>query len=215
MNKITGKIVGYKVLKPDEPKLDLTALSKPKGINETIERDDVISGKTYKIRPSNGNDSYYITINNQMIDGIRYPMEMFINSKNVEHFQWIAAITRMISAVFRKGGDIHFIVDELSVIHDPIGGYWGKDRLTGKGKYYKSIIHELGSVVEEHLAKLAIKNGLVKPVTVESIKEEKATKEDADSYPPNATSCKLCQHRAVVTLDGCATCLNCGDSKCG
>lgn len=147
MNKIEGKIVGYQVKTKLEPQL--TKLKE--GINENTKRENTLSGRTYKIKPSTGEDSYYITINNQVVEGKQHPIEIFINSKNVAHFQWVTVITRMLSAVFRKGGDVHFLVEELSAIYDPIGGYWGKDRVTGKGKQYKSIIHELGDVIEEHL----------------------------------------------------------------
>lgn len=117
-----------------------------------IERQSKLSGKTYKIKVNDY--SYYITINNQEIDGVIRPIEIFINSKNIEHFQWVTLVTRLISAIFRKGGDFEFIIDELAAIHDPKGGYWGKDRLTGKAIYYNSIINEIGSVVKEHLLSL-------------------------------------------------------------
>ena len=171
MQMITQKIIGYKVkhidgegilLPEDINNLPSTSTITevileevpPKGIHEKVKREDTLTGKTYKIRPGSG-ESYYITINNQSINEILYPMEIFINSKDVKHFQWVASITRMISAVFRKGGSIEFIVDELSAIHDPAGGYWGKDRITGKSIFYQSIVHEIGDVIKEHLMNLS------------------------------------------------------------
>jgi hypothetical protein len=117
-----------------------------------INRESKLSGKTYKIKVNNY--SYYITINNQEINGVIKPIEIFINSKNIEHFQWVTLVTRLLSAIFRKDGDFTFIIDEFAAIHDPKGGYWGKNRLTGKAIYYNSIINEIGAVIDEHLNSL-------------------------------------------------------------
>lgn len=260
MNKITSKIISYKVLTKDKEEMDVplenTASIAPDskiiGINsekvavnpirDKIKRESTLQGSTYKIHPANGTDSYYITINNQLVDNILHPIEIFINSKNVEHFQWVTSITRMISAVFRKGGEYDFIVDELSAIHDPIGGYWGKDRITGKGKFYKSLVHEIGDVIAEHLAYIKETNLKASYIVEEhtyverevlerreelfnnKIKQpEKSTitldtlyiEEAVSAFPANATMCKKCSYKSVVILDGCPTCLQCGDSKCG
>jgi hypothetical protein len=145
---------------------------------------------------------------------------MFINSKNLDHYQWIVALTRIISAVFRKGGDVTFLVDELKAVFDPRGGYWKPG-----GKFMPSIIAELGYIVEKHLILIGM---LVKPELDAGQKkmiEEKraefeagARQRDAFSkseYPEGAQLCAKCSTAAAVRMDGCMTCLSCGDSKCG
>ena len=98
----------------------------------------------------------YVTINDIVLnEGTQYeqrrPFEIFINSKNLDHFQWIVALTRIISAVFRKGGDTTFLVDELKAVFDPRGGYWQPG-----GKFMPSIIAELGHVIERHLQMIGL-----------------------------------------------------------
>ncbi len=149
---------------------------------------------------------------------IRRPFEIFINSKSVEHYQWIVALTRIMSAVFRKGGDITFLVEELHSVFDPQGGYWNK------GKYVPSLIAEIGNIIEQHLKHIGLLqqeselgNGQVEEKSTAS--ESAPQLNDADSaddhFPVNAALCKKCLSRSLVQKDGCMTCLNCGDSKCG
>jgi hypothetical protein len=146
-----------------------------------------------------------------------HPFEIFVNSKNMEHFQWILALTRVISAVFRKGGDATFLVDELKQVFDPQGGYFKKG-----GKFMPSLVAEIGDVLDRHMRRIGL-------ITEEALSEahlaliaekrEAATNsseesEDA-SYPPGAQLCQKCFTNAMVMMDGCMTCLSCGDSKCG
>ena len=166
----------------------------------------------------------YVTINDIVLNGgteheKRRPFEIFINSKNLDHYQWIVALTRIISAVFRKGGDVTFLVEELKAVFDPRGGYWQ----TG-GKFMPSIIAELGHIVEKHL--IAI--GLMAPPELDEHQkqilaekraefEESKRQQDAFSsteYPEGAQLCSKCNTVAVIMMDGCMTCLSCGDSKC-
>ncbi len=150
----------------------------------------------------------------------RRPFEIFINSKNLDHYQWIVALTRIMSAVFRKGGDVTFLVDELKAVFDPRGGYWQPG-----GKFMPSIIAELGHIVEKHLLGI----GLLKSVEHSAEQHEFLAKKreefesrdrqaDAfaqNSFPEGAQLCGKCNTAAAVLLDGCLTCLNCGYSKCG
>jgi len=167
----------------------------------------------------------YVTINDIVLnEGTKYeqrrPFEIFVNSKNLDHFQWIVALTRIISAVFRKGGDVTFLVDELKAVFDPRGGYWQPG-----GKFMPSIIAELGYVIERHLQSIGL---LRKPALDEHqqklIDEKRAEFEarakQADAFakshfPEGAQLCAKCSTAAVVMMDNCMTCLNCGDSKCG
>jgi hypothetical protein len=167
----------------------------------------------------------YVTINDIVLnqntdDEKRRPFEIFINSKNLDHYQWIVALTRVISAVFRKGGDVTFLVDELKAVFDPRGGYWQPG-----GKFMPSIIAELGYIVEKHLISI----GLLTTTELDEHQKELLEKkreeyenakkqQDAFSkseYPEGAQLCAKCNETSVIMLDGCMTCLACGDSKCG
>jgi len=146
-----------------------------------------------------------------------YPFEIFVNSKNMEHFQWILALTRVISAVFRKGGDATFLVDELKQVFDPQGGYFKKG-----GRFMPSLVAEIGDVLDRHMRRIGlITEEELSEAHVALINEKREaatqkTEEDTEaSYPPGAQLCQKCFATAVVMMDGCMTCLSCGDSKCG
>jgi len=213
-----------------EPAVEMThdrqgRSSKVVRMTEEVQRPEMLIGSTYKIKTPVSDHAMYVTINDIVLNEDtpyeqRRPFEVFINSKNLDHFQWIVALTRIISAVFRKGGDVTFLVDELKAVFDPRGGYW-----QAGGKFMPSIIAELGYVIEKHLQTI----GLLKKVELDDnekklIAEKKAefqerTKQtDAfakSHFPEGAQLCAKCSTAAVVMMDGCMTCLNCGDSKCG
>jgi len=139
----------------------------------------------------------------------------------MEHFQWVIALTRVVSAVFRKGGDVTFLVEELRSVYDPNGGYFKKG-----GVFMPSLVAEIGAVIEKHLKAIGlIESEEMSEVTKRILAEKRAefeashttaTNDDkAGDYPPNATMCGKCSTKAVIVMDGCATCLSCGDSKCG
>jgi len=201
-------------------------------MHETLQRPDKLIGSTYKLKVPDHVSSHamYITINDVILNEgteheLRRPFEVFINSKNLEHYQWIVALTLIMSATFRKGGDITFLVEELKSVFDPRGGYWNK------GKYMPSIIAELGNVIEQHLIDIGMLQAPeLDPHQQKLIDDKKAelnaTSSEAtqssgdgapaeDAWQANATHCNKCNHKAVMVRDGCATCLNCGDSKCG
>lgn len=199
-------------------------------IHENLERPEMLIGSTYKIKTPLSEHSLYITINDMILNQgtsheFRRPFEVFINSKNMDHFQWIVALTRVMSAVFRKGGDITFLVEELHSVFDPKGGY-----LKAGGRYIPSLVAEIGDVIEMHLKNIGmIPSREIDPSQQEyldkkrkeylnasssnSEKQETATSDS--SFPAGATLCSKCNVKAVVRIDNCATCLNCGDSKCG
>lgn len=149
----------------------------------------------------------------------RRPFEIFINSKSLEHYQWIVALTRIISAVFRKGGDVTFLVEELRSVFDPKGGYWNK------GKYVPSLIAEIGNVIETHLTEIGMlkvpgldehQQAFLAEKQAQLQAQQQAEEQSAGSgFPPSAALCYKCHTKALVQKDGCMTCLNCGDSKCG
>lgn len=231
--KIEKKIVGYQVLsgqkadaEPSPPKIV------PLEMNEKIKRPDFLLGSTYKIKPPISEHAMYITINDILLNEDtdhekRLPYEVFINSKSMEHFQWVIALTRVISAVFRKGGDVTFLIEELSSVYDPNGGYYKKG-----GVYMPSLVAEISSVIEKHLVSIGlIKNEEMSDTTKKILAEKKAqfenlggtpvqevvsTKtEEENPFPANASLCRKCHNKSVIVMDGCQTCLNCGDSKCG
>ena len=235
MIKIDEKIVGYAVSQPDtDEKSEKPEYRREGGgesgaevirMHEKLERPEVLVGSTYKVKTPMSDHAMYVTINDIILNQgtefeKRRPFEIFINSKNLDHYQWIVALTRIMSAVFRKGGDVAFLVDELKAVFDPRGGYWQPG-----GKFMPSIIAELGYIVEKHLITIGL---LSKPELDESQKEliaqKRAEYEDGlkqkdafaeSEYPAGAQLCSKCNTAAVIMMDGCMTCLSCGDSKCG
>ena len=194
-------------------------------MHEEIQRPEVLIGSTYKIKTPVSDHAMYVTINDIVLnEGTEYeqrrPFEIFINSKNLDHFQWIVALTRIISAVFRKGGDVAFLVDELKAVFDPRGGYWQPG-----GKFMPSIIAELGYVIEKHLQSIGLMRKTELDAHQKKLIEQKraefearAKQQDAfakSHFPEGAQLCSKCSTAAVVMMDGCMTCLNCGESKCG
>ena len=223
--KIEKKIVSYSVVeKIDEQKDEKKEIpAEVVRIGEPLARPDKITGSTYKVKTPVTEHALYITINDVIMnEGTdqehRRPFEIFVNSKNMEHFQWIVGLTRVMSAVFRKGGDLTFLIEELESVFDPNGGYYKK-----RGKYVPSLVAELGQVLEEHLQNI----GMLKVTEPEEhqqqlIDDKKAeylkknpNKLDESGFPKDAQLCNKCQTKAAIMMDGCLTCLNCGESKCG
>ncbi|MBA3562690.1 MAG: NrdJb [Gammaproteobacteria bacterium] len=225
--KIDRKIVKYSVAKPEAPKVskEKPAESKVIRMHEKLERPEMLVGSTYKVKTPVSDHAMYVTINDIVLnEGTKHenrrPFEIFINSKNLDHYQWIVALTRIISAVFRKGGDVTFLVEELKAVFDPRGGYWQPG-----GKFMPSIIAELGYIIEKHLQNIGLlartelddhQRKLIAEKRAEF--EARAKQQDAfaaSDFPAGAQLCGKCSTAAVVMLDGCMTCLSCGDSKCG
>jgi hypothetical protein len=259
--KISKKITGYAVQTPED-KARAEAAEAARAVaeepapvevpsaevihmHERVERPERLDGSTYKIKSPLFEHALYVTINDIVLNEgtaheSRRPFEVFINSKNMDHFQWAVALTRIMSAVFRKGGDVTFIVEELKAVFDPRGGYF-----KAGGVYMPSIVAELGFVVEDHLKSIGMivgdelsieqreaiakkraqyeaqGDGGKKNAEVSREPEAKAASlavvatEQSLSFPPTASMCGKCSTKAVVLMDGCQTCLNCGYSKCG
>ena len=203
-------------------------------MNERLARPESLLGTTYKLKSPMMDHAMYVTINDVVLNRgtdheVRRPFEIFINSKSMEQYQWVVALTLLMSAVFRKGGDVAFLVDGLRSVFDPRGGY-----LKAGGKFVPSLIAEIGDILERHLIDCGLmeKPGLSpeQKAMVDAKRAQFSAKSrsgdgissdpDADGdgsggYPPNATVCAQCSVKSVIIMDGCATCLNCGDSKCG
>jgi hypothetical protein len=230
--KIEKKIVKYEVASEEEVKVAEKAPAKASTeakvihMHEKLERPEMLLGSTYKVKTPLSEHALYVTINDVVLNlgtdhELRRPFEIFINSKNMDHFQWIVALTRIISAVFRKGGDITFLVDEMRSVFDPRGGYFKKG-----GKYMPSLVAEIGDAIECHLRMIGLlkDDGLdehqkklvqEKRAAFDSAVENAKSKDVSSDFPAGAQLCVKCNTKAAIKMDGCMTCLNCGDSKCG
>jgi ribonucleoside-diphosphate reductase alpha chain len=190
----------------DLPRLQPVPQPGPDGIvymTKPLDRPERLPGQTYKIKWHETDHAFYITINDIVQDGRRRPFEIFINSKNMEAYAWTLALTRMISAVFRRGGDVSFVVDELKAVFDPRGGQWSA------GHYVPSLLAAIGDVIERHLVAI----GFMAPREgQEAPPEVKAAAIAAEGAP--ARSCPRCSSPSFLKLEGCDTCVSCGYSRC-
>lgn len=222
MVAINKKITAYKVLSDEPQPQQEPATPKPLQMHEGIDRPEILRGSTYKIKAPQHEHALYITINDMVLnEGTEHeqlhPYEIFINSKNMEHFQWVIALTRTISAVWRKGGECTFLVHELKGVFDPQGGYFKKG-----GVFMPSLVAEIGYAIEDHLKRIGMikteidehQRQFIEAKRKEFEERQGIDKSEIQIFSPNATMCSKCSTIAVVIMDGCATCLNCGDSKC-
>jgi len=173
-------------------------------LSEPLERPSTLEGQTYKVKWPGSEHALYITINDVVIAGHRRPFEVFINSKNMEHFAWTVALTRMISAVFRRGGDISFVVEELKAVFDPRGGAWME------GKYIPSILAAIGGVIENHLVSIGFIEG-----EGLGLKSDPKAEGMRVGEAPRGKACEACGSHDLRMVEGCLTCGSCGHSKCG
>ncbi|HQT74071.1 MAG TPA: ribonucleoside-diphosphate reductase, adenosylcobalamin-dependent, partial [Acidiphilium sp.] len=162
-------------------------------------RADKLIGATYKLRWPDSEHAMYVTINDIEQDGVRRPFEVFVNSKNLEHYAWVVALTRMISAVFRRGGEVAFVAEELKQVFDPRGGQWSG------GRYVPSLVAAIGDMIERHMVETGF---LVPPPDQKRVAEVPAA-------TPLGALCPKCSQPGLVREAGCLSCLHCGWSKCG
>ena len=172
-------------------------------MSEPLDRPQALEGSTYKLKWPDSEHAIYLTINDIVIGGRRRPFEVFINSKNMEHYAWTLALTRMISAVFRRGGDVSFVVEELKAVFDPRGGAWVQ------GKYIPSILAAIGGVIEQHMVNIGFLEG--EGMGLKSDPQAQVVNMDA----PRGKACPSCGQYDMVMIEGCMTCRSCGHSKCG
>lgn len=226
--KIDKKITGYAIKKdaadPNQAPARESKAPAIEHMHENVSRPEMLVGATYKIKTPLSDHALYITINDIILNPntdheVRRPFEIFINSKNMDHFQWVVALTRVISAVFRKGGDVTFLAEELKAVFDPKGGYFKSG-----GRFMPSLVAEIGEAIESHLKTIGLiqteeLTDAQKQILAEKRSEYeqakgKATK-DSEDFPEGAQLCMKCYTKAMILLDGCMTCLSCGNSKCG
>jgi len=186
---------------PNTPHGDVVYISEP------LDRPEALEGNTYKVKWPNTEHAIYITCNDILLNGHRRPFEVFINSKNMEHFAWTVALTRMISAVFRRGGDVSFVVEELKAVFDPRGGAWMG------GKYVPSILAAIGGVIEQHMIAIGFIEG--EGLGLKSDPHEAKAEVVAINEAPRGPACTSCGSYDLRMIEGCKTCGSCGYSKCG
>jgi len=230
-NEVTGAVLAVKDEQagprgtPAQPELPLPPPAPPPSqkpsdifeaggvvyMTQPLSRPEALPGQTYKIRWPDSEHALYITLNDIVQDGRRRPFEVFINSKNMEHYAWTVALTRMISAVFRRGGDVSFVVDEMKAVFDPRGGAWME------GKYVPSLLAAIGDVIERHMIEI----GFLPPKRqAEAITERKliaagdALIADQRSRLAGMAQCPKCGQAALIRIEGCDQCTNCDYSKC-
>jgi len=201
--KISKKIVGWKVNVTEDKHGNTHTVH----VAETLERPRIVTGRTYKINPAVTDCAMYITINDITLDdGTVRPLEMFISSKHVAHQQWITALTRMVSAIFRKSGPYTFVAEELEQIYDPQGGYFADQKMM------PSVVAHVAAILREHFIHIgALEAPQLSEVTQVVIAEKK---EQAVASGAGMSMCGACHLVAVVMSEGCMTCTSCGDSKC-
>ncbi len=204
-NDVTGSVLSVEekveVVPEDEVATtgaDVIYMSRP------LDRPEALEGATYKLKWPESSHAIYITLNDVIVAGRRRPFEVFINSKNMEHFAWTVALTRMISAVFRRGGDVSFVVEELKAVFDPRGGAWMG------GRYVPSILAAIGGVIERHLIEIGFIEG-----EGLGLKSDPKAAVMAVGESPRGTACPSCGQFGMRMVEGCMTCPSCGHSKCG
>ncbi|SFJ31716.1 adenosylcobalamin-dependent ribonucleoside-diphosphate reductase [Celeribacter neptunius] len=201
-NDVTGSVLSVSESSEKAPESDEGA--EVVYLSEPLDRPQQLEGNTYKVKWPDSEHALYITINDIVVGGHRRPFEIFINSKNMEHFAWTVALTRMISAVFRRGGDVSFVVEELKAVFDPRGGAWMK------GKYIPSILAAIGGVIETHL----IETGFIEGEGM-GLKTDPHADVVAIGEKPRGKACPSCGQYDMRMVEGCMTCASCGHSKCG
>jgi len=205
---------GCTTYRPNDITGAVLTLNRPKPVRETgadgvvymsqpLERPAELGGATYKIRWADSDHAIYITVNDIEKGGRRRPFEVFINSKNMEHYAWTVALTRMISAVFRRGGDVVFVVEELKAVFDPRGGQWVD------GRYVPSLLAAIGEVIERHLISIGFM--IPEDSTAEVSEREQAV---GDDHLLVHRQCPKCGGASLIREEGCDRCVSCGYSKC-
>ena len=203
-NEVTGSVLSVSEASetPAAEVRDAEAGGEVVYMSEPLDRPQALEGRTYKLKWPGSEHALYITVNDLVLAGHRRPFEIFVNSKNMEHFAWTVALTRMISAVFRRGGDVSFVVEELKAVFDPRGGAWME------GRYIPSILAAIGGVIERHL----IETGFI---AGEGLGLKSDPKAEVAVVGQTAKACPNCGSYELRMVEGCMTCLACGHSKCG
>lgn len=232
-NDVTGSVLEVKPKNEEEPELPLEKPSKQAKpadqgdagpvthLYQPLDRPEQLNGSTYKVRWPESDHAIYITMSDILDDsGRTRPFEIFINSKNMENYAWTVALTRMISAVFRRGGDVSFVVEELKAVFDPRGGHW-----VG-GRYVPSLLAAIGEVIEKHMISIGFLKSLGNPkinqpqaqtVIIGGRVGDNGRTSNSWSEDPNQRlrQCPKCSQPSLICQEGCDSCISCDYSKCG
>ena len=220
-NDVTGAVLEVKKAAAPQAVPALAPAAREDGvvyIAQPLDRPEELPGRTYKIKWPGSDHAIYITINDVMQDGRRRPFEIFINSKNMEHYAWTVALTRMISAVFRRGGDVSFVVEELKAVFDPRGGQWME------GRYVPSLLAAIGGVIERHLVEIGFLSPAEAPQLAQMAEQKARSAGGAGEGAGVAAGggsalrmgqCPNCGAASLTRQEGCDICLSCGYSRCG
>ncbi len=209
-NPVTGEVLSA-VAPPASEASQPIELPLPPGLQPPA-RDAVLSGFTYKLKWPGSDHAIYVTLNDTYDGDRRRPFEIFINSKNLEHYAWTVALTRMISAIFRRGGDISFVVEELKAVFDPRGGAWMN------GKYVPSLLAAIGGIIEQHLVHIGFADGGCNALPGAGVGKALVESGGSDTGITAAGArlfCPRCGSPSMVFQEGCGVCRNCGFSTCG
>ena len=201
-NAVTGSVLSVAPAPAAPVAVPVAAPADVVYLAEPLDRPSALEGQTYKLKWPESSHAIYITINDIVAAGRRRPFEVFINSKNMEHYAWTVALTRMISAVFRRGGDVSFVVEELKAVFDPRGGAWME------GRYVPSILAAIGGVIERHLVAIGF-------IPAEGAGLKSDPRAEVMPLPRPGAACPSCGSLDLHMAEGCVTCLNCGFSRCG
>ncbi|MBJ7544918.1 adenosylcobalamin-dependent ribonucleoside-diphosphate reductase [Rhodomicrobium udaipurense] len=193
---------------PAQPALPLAAVAREADAIEPVPRlrEPVLSGFTYKLKWPGSDHAIYVTINDSIENGDRRPFEIFINSKNLEHYAWTVALTRMISAIFRRGGDVGFVVEELKAVFDPRGGAWME------GRYVPSLLAAIGDIVERHFIHIGFHGGASELARAVPSPPGDDGEQEGLIYLTNF--CPKCGAPGMISQEGCRACRVCGFSTC-
>ena len=205
-NAITGSVLE---VKPVAPVVPAPALGPTAVMTDLMLRSDKLIGATYKLRWPDSEHAMYVTVNDVELDGVRRPFEVFVNSKNLEHYAWVVALTRMISAVFRRGGEVAFVAEELKQVFDPRGGQWSN------GHYVPSLVAAIGEILERHMRDTGFLQAADLPVVDRMIVQPAAAVEAPAVATHLGPLCPKCSQPGLVREAGCLSCMHCGWSKCG
>jgi ribonucleoside-diphosphate reductase alpha chain len=202
-NAITGSVLEVK------PATPVAAPAPTAVMTDLMLRSDKLIGATYKLRWPDSEHAMYVTVNDVELDGVRRPFEVFVNSKNLEHYAWVVALTRMISAVFRRGGEVAFVAEELKQVFDPRGGQWSN------GHYVPSLVAAIGEILERHMRDTGFLQAADLPVVDRMIVQPAAAAEAPAIVTHLGPLCPKCSQPGLVREAGCLSCMHCGWSKCG
>jgi ribonucleoside-diphosphate reductase alpha chain len=205
-NPVTGAVLevapAAEAAPPERPATDGEGPAEVVYMTEPLDRPESLPGRTYKLRWPDSDHAIYVTVNDILQDGRRRPFEVFINSKNMEHYAWTVALTRMISAVFRRGGDVAFVVEELKAVFDPRGGHWMG------GRYVPSLLAAIGEVIERHMIDI----GFLPQREPPELAGRAVAVAGGAAVP--GRQCPKCGRPSLIQQEGCDVCLECGYSRC-